>query len=110
LATSLAFKEYMEDRLKYSEGITFKRMFGEYGLFYHDKMVGVLADNQLFIKPTEKGRELLGEVILQKFYEQGKPYFLIEDIDAHEDIINLIKITYADLPEAKPKKVKNKKI
>lgn len=109
MATSLAFKEYMEDRLRYSDGISFKRMFGEYGLFYHEKMVGVLADNQLFIKPTEKGRELLGEVILAKFYEQSKPYFLIEDTDSHEEIISLIKATYADLPEPKPKKVKNKK-
>ena len=68
-------------------------------------MIGVLADNKLYIKPTEEGKTFLGEVIMEKFYEQGKPYFLIEDTDNKDQIEQLILLTY----EALPAKVQKKK-
>lgn len=106
MATSIDFKNYIEDQLKDLGHIRFKKMFGEYGIFYYEKMVGVLADNKLYIKPTEAGKIWLDEVILEKFYESGKPYYLIENIDRLENIFKLIQVTYEVLPQPKGKKRK----
>jgi hypothetical protein len=60
------------------------------------------------MKPTEQGKSVLGHVVLEKFYEQGKPYFLIEDTDDRDLIRRLIIITYEALPARIEKKRKKR--
>ena len=38
-------------------------MFGEYALYIDEKVVALICDNQVFVKPTAAGLEVLGEVI-----------------------------------------------
>ena len=43
-------------------------------------------------------------------YEGAKPYFFIEEVDDHEYLSSLVKVTCAQLPMPKPKvKRKDKK-
>ncbi len=35
--------------------ISYKKMFGEYGVYCNEKFIGVICDNQLYIKKTEAG-------------------------------------------------------
>ncbi len=54
-----------------------KKMFGEYGVYCNGKMVALVCDDQLFVKPT-----LAGENYLRKYtegfpYPGAKPWFLI---------------------------------
>jgi len=35
-------------------------MFGEAAVYLEDKVVGLICDNQVFIKPTEQGRAKIG--------------------------------------------------
>lgn len=109
MATSIDFKDYIQDQLTRLGFITFKKMFGEYGMYYREKMVGVLADNKLYIKPTEEGKKYLKEIVMEKFYEQGKPYFLIEDTDDRDTLFKLIIATYDVLPARIEKKKKVEK-
>src|SRR3989339_898017 len=106
MATSVDFKDYMEDQCRGLGDVRFKTMFGEYGLFYREKMVGVLADNKLYIKPTDEGKTLVKDVVMEKFYEQGNPYFLIEDTDDRDLLWKLIIKTYEVLPARVEKKRK----
>lgn len=109
MATSIDFKDYISDQTNALGYVSFKKMFGEYGVFYKEKMVGVLADNKLYIKPTIEGEKLLTHVVMEKFYEQGKPYFLIEDTDDRDLLWKLIVTTYDVLPARKEKKKKTVK-
>lgn len=109
MATSIDFRDYIFDQVELLGNIQIKKMFGEYGLFYREKMVGVLADNKLYIKPTLEGKELLKEVVMEKFYEQGKPYFLIEETDDKDFLWRLIIKTYEVLPARIEKKKKTVK-
>ncbi len=86
-------------------GISLRRMFGEYGVFVGEKMVGVLCDNQLFLKPTPGALAALGDVELVSPFPRAKPYALIDDM--HEDGAGLSRIVAGiaeELPEPKPKK------
>jgi TfoX/Sxy family transcriptional regulator of competence genes len=109
VATSQDFKDYIEEQFEELGHVRFKKMFGEYGVFYYEKMVGVLADNKLYIKPTEEGKKHLDDMVLEKFYEGGKPYFLIENTDHLKSIYPLIQTTYDVLPAPKVKQKKKVK-
>lgn len=43
--------------------VSYKKMFGEYGIYVNGKMVAMLCDDLLFVKPTKSGREYLQEVV-----------------------------------------------
>jgi hypothetical protein len=48
-------------------------------------------------------------MVLEKFYEGGKPYFLIENTDHLKSIYPLIQATYDVLPAPKVKQKKKVK-
>jgi len=84
--------------------IAFKKMFGDYTVYCDDKVVALICDNQLFVKPTSAGRSAIGTVVEAPPYEGAKPSFLIEDkLDDREWLSSLIRVTAAELPLPKPK-------
>ena len=110
MASDLAFVEYVYDQISGAGGISFKKMFGEYALYRNGKIVALVCDNQLFIKPTAGGRSVLGEVTEAPPYPGAKSCFLIGDrIEDRTLMSNVIKITTDELPLPKPRKPKPKK-
>jgi len=84
-------------------------MFGECGLYFDNKLFGLVCDNKLFIKPTQSGRKYINEVVEASPYPGAKPSFLIEEkLDDREWLRKLVEITVNELPEPKPKKIKPK--
>jgi len=106
MGTSESFSIYIKDQLSLIEDIQIKKMFGEYGIFLNQKMVGLICDDQLFIKPTEEGLKLLKDPVYAPPYKGAKPYFLIEDTDDRSFIKELILMTEKVLPLPKIKKKK----
>lgn len=109
MATSNAFMEYVQEQLSGAGTITYKKMFGEYGLYCNGKIIGLVCDNQLFLKVTEAGRNELKEVNLMPAYEGAKPTFLIDSLEDKAFLARLVLATYKELPEAKPKKKTSEK-
>jgi DNA transformation protein len=100
--------DYIVEQSAGAGTITAKKMFGEYGLYCDGKIVALVCDDQLFIKPSQAGRDYLGEVTDGEPFPGAKPYFLIEG-DRWDDadwLAGLVKTTAADLPAPKPKKAK----
>ena len=110
MASDLSFVEYVCDQLDGVERVTYRKMFGEYAIYVGEKVVGLVCDNRLFVKPTDAGRALLKEPITAPPYPGAKPAFLIAaELDDGEFISALFKATAKELPEPKPKKPKTKK-
>ena len=109
MASDLEFVEYVVDQIEEDCEITYKRMFGEFGLFSGGKFFGVICDNRLFVKPTEGGRAFIGDVVEAPPYPGAKPSLLIEDqIENTQWLSELVRITARELPAPKPKKRKKK--
>ena len=106
MATDKDFADYIMDQLSGAGEVTCKKMFGEYGIFLNGKMAAILADNQLFIKPTDAGRKFIGEPEEAPPYTGAKNYFLIDNTDDPDWLSELVKITEKELPLPKPKKKK----
>ena len=95
---------FIEDQLV-GLPIRTRPMFGEYAIYFDDKVVGFICDDTLFIKPS--GIEVPG-TYLAPAYPGSKDYNavpgeLLEDADwLHDAIIS----TAEALPAPKPKKPK----
>jgi len=85
--------------------VSARKMFGEFAIYYRDKVVALFCDDELFVKPTNAGRTLIDSVREQPPYPGAKPYFLITG-DRCEDsdfLCELVTRTAAELPKPKPK-------
>ena len=110
MASELSFVEFIVEQIEDAGVITFRKMFGEYAIYCDKKVVALVCDNQLFVKPTEGGRSYIGEVVEAPPYPGAKLNFLIEDkFEDREWISDLIRITVKEVPEPKPKKKKKKR-
>jgi TfoX/Sxy family transcriptional regulator of competence genes len=104
MASDPTLVEYLLDQMRDAGHLVSRKMFGEYAIYCNDKVVALVCDNQLFVKPTPKGKVHLEVVVESPPYPGAKPYFLIEDrLDDREWITALIKITAEELPDPKQK-------
>lgn len=78
MASDKNFVEYIVGQIENADEISCKKMFGEYAMYSDRKVVALICDNQVFIKPTKSGRAYIGEVVEKPPYPGAKPYFLIE--------------------------------
>jgi TfoX/Sxy family transcriptional regulator of competence genes len=109
MASDLETVQFIADQIHEKCGITFRKMFGEYCLYSHGKVVGSVSDNNLFIKPTEAGKKYIGDYVEAPPYPGAKPSLLIEDkIEDSEWLTELVVVTALELPEPKPKTRKKK--
>ena len=58
MASKIEFVEFIAEQLRQAGTITYRKMFGEYGVYCNGKIFAVICDNQLFIKITEAGRKV----------------------------------------------------
>ncbi len=105
MASDLEFVEYVCDQMRDAGSIRYLKMFGEFGVYCNDKVVALICDDLLFVKPTTGGRHFIGAPVEAPPYPTAKPHFLIEDrIDDREWLSELIRVTERELPQPKPKK------
>ncbi len=109
MASSQEFVNYAAEQMSGAGSITYRKMFGEYGIYCNRKIVGVICDDQLFLKITEGGRRLCREAEEAPPYEGAKPHLLIENLEDREYLEKLVRVTFEELPEPKPKKKTGKK-
>lgn len=110
MASDLEFVEFVVDQLSPHCKASYKRMFGEFGLYADGTFVGVICDNRLFIKPTEGGRRFIGDPVEAPPYPGARPSFLIEGQMEDSDWLGaLVRVTVRELPPPKAKKPKTKK-
>ncbi len=105
MATDRAFVEYLQGQAGLGEALSFRKMFGEYALYFQGKVVALACDNQLYLKPTEEGRVLLGKASERRPYPGAKPHLLIDDALEDRDLLRgIIEATARALPLPKPKR------
>jgi DNA transformation protein and related proteins len=105
MATDQNTIDFLLDQLAKLGEVSTKKMFGEYCLYLSGKPVGLVFDDQLFLKPTQAGAELIAKVVEVSPYPGAKPHLLIT-ADQWEDsewLCELVRATDRELPLPKPK-------
>ncbi|MFE3289856.1 TfoX/Sxy family protein [Rhodococcus sp. NPDC059234] len=85
-----------------------RAMFGEYGLYCDEKMVAMICNDTVFVKPSEVAEEYLGPEALAPPYPGAKDHFAVPEARlADVDWLHAFVQRTADvLPAPKPKKPK----
>jgi len=110
MASDKSFVEFLVDQMGDAGTISHRAMFGEYAIYCDGKVVALVCDNQLFVKPTQGGKAYIGKPKEAAPYPGAKLYFLIEDaFEDREWIGDLIRITAQELMTVVKGKKKKKK-
>jgi TfoX/Sxy family transcriptional regulator of competence genes len=110
MASDEAFVRFVVDQMSDAGRIASRKMFGEYAVYCDDIVVALVCDNQLFVKPTEKGRAHMEAVVEAPPYPGARPYYLIEDgLEDRDWITGLIKTTAHEVRNANSKKTRSKR-
>jgi TfoX/Sxy family transcriptional regulator of competence genes len=110
MASDLDFVQFVVDQIESAGAITCRQMFGGHTLYCEGKVVALICDNQLFVKPTKAGKLFIGNVVEAPPYPGAKLSFLIEEkLEDKDWISNLVRLTEAELPVPKPKKKPKRK-
>lgn len=97
--------DFILDQIAEAGTVSGKAMFGEYGLYCDGKMVAIVADDRLYIKPSAAGRAFAGGVEEAPPYPGARPYLLIDEErwDDREWLSELVRVSAEALPMPKPK-------
>jgi len=109
MATDLSFVEYVIEQSQLGARLTYKKLFGEYALYLNGKVIALLCDNSLFIKPSEPTAGLT-EHLPQGFPYPGARLYPVGDqlLDEPERLQELLVATEKHLPVPKPKKARKR--
>ena len=106
MATSQSTIDFILDQLASLPSVRARKMFGEYGLYCDEKLVGLVCDNQLFVKITPAGKALVGERYAEgEPYPGAKPSLVVsaDDLENEGRLSELIRVTAAGLLPPKRK-------
>jgi len=104
MSSSLDTIQYICDQAGFGRRLAYRKMFGEFGVYLDGKIIALVCDDQLYLKPTRKGQDYLGKVTLAPPYPGAKDYFLLAaELDDPESLHAVMEITAGALPDPKPK-------
>ncbi len=105
MASKQSTVDYISEQIAQAGYIRSRKMFGEYALYCDEKVVAFVCDDQLYVKPTQAGRTLIGTPEEAPPYPGAKMYFLIfpDQWEDHEFLTQLIAATASELPLPKRK-------
>ncbi|WP_342620663.1 TfoX/Sxy family DNA transformation protein [Rhodoferax sp. GW822-FHT02A01] len=104
MASSQNTMDYLLDVLSDSHQVSSRRMFGEFCLYYAGRPVGLVCDDQLFLKPTEPGQLLMKDLVFGAPFPGARPHLLIS-ADLWDDRVwmnRIVRATFDSLPPPKP--------
>lgn len=106
MASSQKTVDFLVDQMSDAGSVSARKMFGEYAVYCDNKVVALVCDDRLFVKPTAQGREFAGPLDEVPPYNGAKPCLLVPP-DRWEDrawLSKLARLTAASLPSPKKKK------
>jgi len=111
MTSSQSTIDYILDQLNSLGNVSARKMFGDYALYCGGKVVGLVCENNLFIKITEAGRKFVGKNYHEGFAYKGAKVSMRIDRDKIEDdewLCKLVSITAENIgfPKTKKKSVK----
>ncbi|WP_019867488.1 TfoX/Sxy family protein [Methylovulum miyakonense] len=108
MASKQSTVDYILEQTAMAGMVSARKMFGEYAVYCDGKVVALVCDDQLFVKPTAAGKAFIGDIETGCPYPGAKPYLLIsgDQWDDGDYLTRLISVTAAALPLPKTKKKK----
>ena len=105
MATTQEYIEYVCEQLHGMGEVRYRKMFGEYMVYYQDKPVMLVCDNTAFVKKLDCISEEMANAECGVPYQGAKEHYIL-DVDNAEFCQEIVKKNEAVTPLPKPKKKK----
>lgn len=96
--------KYITEQAAGAGDVVAKKMFGDYALYCNGKVVGMICDDELYLKPIPQTASLFREIRMQVPYEGAKPHYVLTDTDDRDYVALLVRTTADNLPSARSKR------
>lgn len=107
MPTTRAFVDYVAEQAQLGASLSFRRMFGEYGVYLEGKVIAFACGNSLFVKATGATQAITQGLPQRPPYPGAKPFPVADELlDDSEALQALLVQTAQDLPAPKPRKPK----
>lgn len=105
MATRPDFIEYICEQSGLGARLSSRKMFGEYALYVDGKVVALVCDNSLYVKPTKAAETLQESLGMHPPYPGAKPHLRADALlDDTERLREVLLATAAALPAPKEKR------
>lgn len=103
MSSSESYLNYILEKLSCLNDISFRKMMGEYIIYYQEKVIGGIYDDRFLLKQTKTAKSLMPDATLEQPYKGAKEILLIKELDNQELIKKLISSMYNELTIKKEK-------
>ena len=97
MASSREYFDFIIDQLSLVDGITSRKMMGEYILCCDGKIFGGIYDDRFLVKPTKSALAKMPEAKRELPYDGAKEMLLVEDVENREFLRDLVSSILSDL-------------
>ena len=99
MASSIDFLDYTLEQLSLLEDISYRKMMGEYIIYYRGKIMGGIYDDRFLVKPLKSAKEMMPDASYELPYEGAKEMLAVDDIENKEFLRDLFEAMYEELSE-----------
>lgn len=104
MASTKEYLDFVLDQLEGLPEITYRKMMGEYILYYQGKIVGGIYDDRLLVKNVPSARAVMPDAPVELPYEGAAGMLMVEEVEDRALLRALFEALYRDLPSPKKKK------
>ena len=99
MASTEEYLEYILEQLSDLDEISYRKMMGEYIIYYRGKIVGGIYDDRFLVKPVKSAAAMMPDAGMELPYEGAKEMLLVEEVDDGEFLKELFEAMYDELPK-----------
>ncbi len=103
MASDKEYLEYILEQLSDLDDISYRKMMGEYIIYYRGKIIGGIYDNRFLVKPVKAVMEMMPDADMELPYEGAKEMILVDNIEDRDFLGELLEAMYEELPAPKKK-------
>ena len=95
MSSSINYLNFILDQLIELDGVSYKKMMGEYLLYYQGKLFGGIYDDRMLVKIVDTNKKYNMEKALP--YDGAKEMFLVDSVDDRDLLKEIVLNTCVGL-------------
>ena len=98
MASSKDYLDFILDQLSEIDEITWRKMMGEYILYYRGKIVGGIYDDHFLVKPVKSAVAMMPNAVMERPYEGAREMLLVDNVENRDFLKELLEAIFNELP------------
>lgn len=101
MASKKEYLDFILEQLSPLDGVAYRRMMGEYILYYQGKIIGGIYDDRFLVKRTRAAERLMPDAAPQTPYPGAKEMLLVDNVDDPALLKRLLRAMADETPDGR---------